>query len=150
MASVVDPSGIYTGSGAIQNLHNAMDCGIECTHSNSGVDTKLSSFVEIREGQDVIWRDWHKLKKGAHRNLMWFNSTKWKVLHLDKEKPTMNRLRAAQEKERDLWVLVDERLDKSQQCVFATQKNNHVVGCIQRSAASRAREQILLYQLWGH
>ncbi|GAB0190596.1 hypothetical protein GRJ2_001524900 [Grus japonensis] len=64
--------------------------------------------------------------------------------------------------ENNLWMLVNEKLNMTQQCMLAAQKANCFLGCIKRSVASRLREVILhLYstlvrphlencvQLWG-
>jgi len=94
------------------------------------------------------WCDLDRLESWAERNLMRFNKGNCRIPHLGRNNPMHQHrlgvdLLENSSAERDLGVLVDDRLTMSQQCALAAKKDNGILGCIRRNVASRLRQDLL-------
>jgi len=78
---------------------------------------------------------------------MKFSKGKCKVLHLEKNNPIQQHRLAPDRLEsssaEDVRVLVDNRVNMSQESALAEKKGNSILGCIRRTIASRLQELIL-------
>ena len=83
-------SGVPQGSVLRLLLFNTfisnINSGVECTLNKFADDAKLWDAVNTPEEEDAIQKNLDRLEQRAQANLMRFNKSKCKMLHLDRGK----------------------------------------------------------------
>uniref|UniRef100_K7F0L4 Reverse transcriptase domain-containing protein n=1 Tax=Pelodiscus sinensis TaxID=13735 RepID=K7F0L4_PELSI len=140
------PQGSVLGPALFNIFINGLDIGIESKLIKFADDTKLGG---VATALVIIQNDLDKLEKWSKVNRMKFNKDKCKVLHLGRNNQ-FHTYRMGSDclggstAERDLGVIVDHKLNMSQQCDAVAKKANMILGCINRCVVSKTREVILL------
>ncbi|KAK4813313.1 hypothetical protein QYF61_023988 [Mycteria americana] len=97
------------------------------------VDWELANVIPVyKKGHEALKRDLDRLEHWAMINGMKFNKSKCQILHLGRSN-TRHKYKLEEEwlecspAKRDLGVLVDSRLNRSQQCALAAKRANHIL-----------------------
>ncbi|KAK4816810.1 LOW QUALITY PROTEIN: hypothetical protein QYF61_023497 [Mycteria americana] len=144
------PQGSIAGPTLFNVSTNDPDTGTGYTLTNLADDTKPGGVAGTPDGCVATQRDLNRLQKWAEREPHEVQqgevqrtapcpSTRWQADQLESSLA-----------EKDLGVLVDNKLTVGQQCTLMAKKANSFLGCIRQSIASRLRQVILpLYSALG-
>jgi len=141
------PSGVCTGTDVLYHWNQQWD-RVHPQQLCRWYQVVWCSWQDWEIGWDAIQRDLDRIRQWVQVNLLRFGKATCKVWHLGQGNPHYqyklgDKRIEHNPAEKDLEVLVDGKLDISQQCALIAQKANYVLGCIKRSVARSMREVIL-------
>ncbi|CAM5094356.1 unnamed protein product [Natator depressus] len=127
------PQGSVLGLVLFNIFINDLDNGIESILIKFVDNTKLGGVASALEDRIKIQNDLDKLEKWSEVNRMKFNKDKCKVLHLGRNNQLHtfkmgNDCLGRSTAERDLGVIVNHKLNMSQQCNVVAKKSEHHSG----------------------
>ncbi|GAB0176341.1 mitochondrial enolase superfamily member 1 [Grus japonensis] len=142
------PQGSILGPVLFNIFISDLDDGIQYTLMKFAGGTKLNGEVDTSEARVTVQEDLDRLEEWANKKFMKFNKDKCKVLHLGKHNPGVQHRPGSTQLgsssvERDLGVVVDNRLNMSEHCAAAAKKANRMLGCINKGITSRDKEVII-------
>jgi len=136
--------GVSQGSVLGPILFNIFINDMEITLSKFA-DTKFGGVADTPEGSAAIQQG--QTESWTERNLIKFNKKKCRVLYMGR-KNCLNLYRLGDHllegssTEKNVGVLLNNRLATSHQCALVARKANGILGCIKKSMDSRPREVI--------
>ncbi|KAK4816059.1 hypothetical protein QYF61_011067 [Mycteria americana] len=123
----------------IRDSQHGFTKGKSCLTSLVAFYGGVTTSVDKGRATDAIYLDFCKAFDTSHPE----DSGQWLNVQLETGDSGVSQKSILGPVEKDLGVLVNEKLDMSWQCALTAQKANCTLGCIKRSVASRSREVIL-------
>ncbi|KAJ7396487.1 hypothetical protein BTVI_01009 [Pitangus sulphuratus] len=120
---------------------NYLDTGLEGILSKFANDTNLGGAVDSLEGREALQRNLSKLEHWANTKHMKFNKEKCQILHLGWGNPSCSyrlgkEMLESSASKRDPGILVDGKLNLSQQCPCSQEGQLCLGGDIGKTNAS--------------
>ena len=121
---------------------NDLDVGILSSLGKFADDSKLMKSICSNEDVNSVRNDLKILESWAEAWQMEFNVNKCSVIHLGKNNPgadyrLFDKQLTVSDKERDLGIIVDNKLKFDEQCDTVVSKANATLGMIKRNIVSR-------------
>ena len=142
------PQGSVLGPILFNLFINDLEDGINSTISVFADDTKLSRAISSPQDVETLQEDLNRIMGWASTWQMRFNVEKCKVIHMGTRNRKANYILGGEplgesKMEKDLGVLVDDKLSNGMQCQAAASKANRILACIKKGIRSRDKTIIL-------